>query len=31
MTSLGVDAYKASEKDLMAEEVNLHSDLEKAR
>jgi hypothetical protein len=25
MTSFGVDAYKASEKDLIAEGVNLHS------
>jgi hypothetical protein len=25
MTSFGVDAYKASEKDLLAEGVNLHS------
>jgi hypothetical protein len=28
MTSFGVDAYKASEKDLLAEGVNLHSDSE---
>jgi DNA-binding CsgD family transcriptional regulator len=24
MTSFGIDAYKASEKDLLAESVNLH-------
>ncbi len=31
MTSFGVDAYKASEKDLQAEGVNLHRDLEEER
>jgi hypothetical protein len=29
MTSFGVDAYKASEKDLIAEGVNIHSASEK--
>jgi hypothetical protein len=31
MTSFGVDAYKASEKDLIAQGVNLHRNLEEER
>jgi hypothetical protein len=31
ITSFGVDVYKASEKDLLTEGVNLHGDLEEER